>query len=496
MEMDCRYAINIGMWDKKVVLYGIGRLFERFRDNLNWDNIVAIVDADVNKQGKYIGGIKIESPENIGFYKYDFIVIFTDLYFDSAKINLIGNFFVEEQKIVSWRIFFDIEVINQEVLDNALNDRMLLYNEYLGSKTVKCVLDIGEQHLEKIFMTNETFVPEIDNLGRPMFKLHRNFYNKCYDEYDEIEKQYDILFIWGNFRRNIQWSRLLESAKEIMIWTIPYSHIVHKDYLEQIDRLQKWGQKQTYIFSDAVVYIFNRNRQKRAINCDIFVVTHKKYNVLADGIYKPICVGNQFENQSFYTEHSGDNISHLNDRLNECTALYWIWKNTNCEYVGLNHYRRYFYNNRVKNCANYLKEEKINEIFEDGYDFILPVMKRLSLSVWENITQSIGQELGSQALKIVSSLLEERQPEYIKAFQYVMSATTFYRCQMFVTRRKLLEAYCSWLFSFLIEAAERLDVSDRDAHHKRAMGYFAETMLTVWLLEQDVKVKELPIKEI
>lgn len=484
------------MWDKKVVLYGTGRIFERYQENLNWDNIVAIVDMDVNKQGNYVRNKKIESPEKIAFQTYDFIVVFTDLYFDSVKTNLIGNFFVEEQKIVSWRIFFDTDVINEEALNNAIYERTQLYKEYIGSRVFKSILDVGEQQLGKIFMTNETYVPNIDNLGQPVFKLRRNFYRKCYDEYDEIETQYDMSLLWGDFGKNIPWSNLTEIAKGTVIWTIPYSYMVHKDYAEQMDRLQKWGEKQTFLFSDAVVHIFYKNIKKRKIDCKIYVVTHKEYNVLKDEIYKPICVGNQYQNKCFYTEHSGDNISYLNDQLNECTALYWIWKNMNSEYVGLNHYRRYFYNNEVKDCANYLMKDKIIEIFEDGYDFILPEMKKMSYSVLENITRAIGEELGNQALRIIRLLLEERQPGYIEAFRYVMSATTFYRCQMFVTNRKQFEAYCSWLFSFLIDAAEQLDVSDRDVHHKRTMGYFAETMLTVWLLEQDVKVKELPIKEI
>ncbi len=67
-----------------------------------------------------------------------------------------------------------------------------------------------------------------------------------------------------------------------------------------------------------------------------------------------------------------------------------------------------------------------------------------------------------------------------------------YICNLFVAKREILNSYCEWLFSFLIEAAEKMDVSSYDASGKRTIGFFAERLWTVWILKQNLKIKEKP----
>ena len=64
---------------------------------------------------------------------------------------------------------------------------------------------------------------------------------------------------------------------------------------------------------------------------------------------------------------------------------------------------------------------------------------------------------------------------------------------MFVMKREIFNEYCQWLFSFLIEAAEKIEVEKYDAYSKRVIGFFAERMLTVWLTMHPYKMKELPV---
>ncbi len=489
MQMENVHIFNIDMRDKKIIVYGAGRLLERYQTYVNWSNVVSIMDKDIAKQGKYVHQMRIESPEKIELMDYDYVAIFTDRFFESARAYLTGNFFVPDEKVVSWRIFFSEDY-------KPSNERVELYRHYIEDSALRKMIDIGEQRLKEIFMTNERMAAGMDNLGQPRFRLHRNFYKECYLTGSEIESGYDAVFLWDDYERDIKVEDLMRVAQRYIIWTVPYCYKAGKGFSKHYDILVEWGEKRTFAFPDAIVYVFEKKRLHSGIDCKIYVVTHKRYNVLADTVYTPVCVGNEYADMRFCSEHDGDGIPYLNDRINECTALYWIWKNTSSKYVGLNHYRRYFYNNGIKNGANYLSEDKIIEIFSNGFDVILPCLTELSTSVLDNIRNAIGEELGNAALKIVRECIERKAPEYVRAFEHVMLGNVFYRCQMFVAGRMLIDRYCEWLFSFLIDAAEALDVSGYDAHHKRTMGYFAETLLTVWLLEQNVKIKELPITEI
>lgn len=75
----------------------------------------------------------------------------------------------------------------------------------------------------------------------------------------------------------------------------------------------------------------------------ILVAAHKKYWMLDDSVYLPIQVGAALHPALGYVlDNTGDNISAKNPNYCELTALYWAWKNLDCEYIGLCHYRRYF----------------------------------------------------------------------------------------------------------------------------------------------------------
>lgn len=74
------------------------------------------------------------------------------------------------------------------------------------------------------------------------------------------------------------------------------------------------------------------------------MATHKEYIFSENHIYKPIHVGKELSSieLNILSDNVGD-ISRLNKSFCELTALYWMWKNSDADILGLVHYRRYFY---------------------------------------------------------------------------------------------------------------------------------------------------------
>lgn len=224
----------------------------------------------------------------------------------------------------------------------------------------------------------------------------------------------------------------------------------------------------------------------------LYVVTHKEYGVLKDDTYTPITVGD-YQKKEYIWEGSGDTISFLNKKINECTAIYWIWKNTDDEFVGITHYRRYFYNNELRCRENRLDSITAAQLLKN-YDMIVyqaPVPK--GETVEEELRGDLSPEAYDYGYNSLRSALEENQPEYISDYNAVLAAKECYYCNMMVAKKEVFDSYCEWLFSFLIPLAQKADVSGFDKHNSRVIGFFAERMLSVWLHHNPLRIKSLPV---
>ena len=103
------------------------------------------------------------------------------------------------------------------------------------------------------------------------------------------------------------------------------------------------------------------------IDIKVIVATHKKYRIPEDNIYLPLHVGREGkEDLGYRGDNEGNNISLKNDSYCEITALYWVWKNLNCDYIGLCHYRRYFTDkNIIRAYGNPVMEDSSGQISAD-----------------------------------------------------------------------------------------------------------------------------------
>lgn len=224
----------------------------------------------------------------------------------------------------------------------------------------------------------------------------------------------------------------------------------------------------------------------------ILVATHKAYWMPEDDVYLPLHVGREGKQDlSFNGDNTGDNISLKNANYCELTGLYWAWKNLQCDYIGLCHYRRYFANSHhgsdldAKKAAIFHKADY--EKLLQSYDVILPKKRNYYI---ETVRSQYEHAHNKRDLDEVERIIAERYPEYSDAFAKVMGRTKLHILNMFAMKKELFDEYCAWLFDILFELEKRIDISNYNQYEARVFGFLSERLFNVWLEKKQLKVAE------
>ena len=229
------------------------------------------------------------------------------------------------------------------------------------------------------------------------------------------------------------------------------------------------------------------------IDVKIIIATHKPYQFPKDELYIPVHAGkHNKENIGITGDDTGDNISVKNPNFCELTALYWGWKNLQCEYLGLAHYRRHFIKShggsKADKMSKVLDSESINSILKE-YDVILP--KKKYYLVETNMEHYKNARYLKDLLK-TREVIAEHYADYLPAFDVVMKRRYAHMCNMFVMRKELLNNYADWLFGILFKLEKVIDISNYSPLEARVFGFVSELLLDVWIVKNEVKYKEVP----
>lgn len=219
----------------------------------------------------------------------------------------------------------------------------------------------------------------------------------------------------------------------------------------------------------------------------IYIAAHKAFhNIAEEDIYIPLQVGREGkEDFGYVTDHTGQNISDRNANYCELTGLYWMWKNSSCDIIGLCHYRRYLEHDGQILTGNYIEEQMLN------YDIILP---NSSMSRHANEYEHYCEKHMSKDLECCLEVVRERAPEYETAFLWTLSSNLISLGNIMITRKQILDDYCAWLFDILFEVEQRTDLSGYDDYQKRIYGFLSERLLRTWVIMQKYRVLEENIK--
>lgn len=224
----------------------------------------------------------------------------------------------------------------------------------------------------------------------------------------------------------------------------------------------------------------------------IYVVSHKAYDMPASSLYQPMQVGFGEDLEGFLRDNTGDNIAHKNANYSELTAIYWLWKNSQDDFVGIDHYRRLLADDRrIEEEKAVLGEDRLHELLEE-YDIVLPKVRNYYIET--NYSQYAHAHYAKD-LDLTREIVEERCPEYLDAFDARMRMTKGHKLNMMIARKDVFNAYCEWLFGILFELEGSVDISNYSDYDKRIYGFISERLLDVWIDYQGLKVYELPVIE-
>ncbi len=225
----------------------------------------------------------------------------------------------------------------------------------------------------------------------------------------------------------------------------------------------------------------------------ILVATHKAYQMPKDDIYLPIHVGKEGKTLELgcIGDNTGENISHKNAYYAELTALYWAWKNLNCDYLGLVHYRRHFsvkgrwFRRNHSSIECVLETDKINDLLKIK-PVLLPTMRHYYIeTIYSQYCHTMTD--GEKHLSSTRTIISDKYPDYVLEFDNVMKKRAAYMFNMFVMPKTLANQYCEWLFNILFELEKRVDSRCYSDFDKRYLARVGERLLNVWIVHNKVE---------
>lgn len=225
----------------------------------------------------------------------------------------------------------------------------------------------------------------------------------------------------------------------------------------------------------------------------MYIVTHKVCKLPNISGYEPILVGAAGKSsEGILRDDSGDNISSKNKDYCELTGLYWIWKNTDDDYKGIVHYRRFFGKSRwSKSEKDIYSIEDLNEMLNSN-DMIVTYTEHIRFSLKEKL---IKYHCSERVYSVFRNSVQKLYPEYIPSYDKVMAGNVMCICNMMYCHKDVFDSYCDWLFGIL-EEAEEIIKKENIEFEPRLYGFIGERLLNVWIAQNNFKCKPLPIMNI
>lgn len=164
-------------------------------------------------------------------------------------------------------------------------------------------------------------------------------------------------------------------------------------------------------------------------------------------------------------DDTGDNISAKNKQFCELTALYWLWKHAGEDIIGLAHYRRHFL----------LPQDWKERMLNNQINVILPTPLYVAPSVEENFKSRHDPS----DWEFMMQYLKNNHPEDFQSANKFFKGNLYSPCNMFVMKREVLDALCTWLFPILFQVANHGGQKE-DSYLNRYPGFISERLISLF----------------
>lgn len=244
---------------------------------------------------------------------------------------------------------------------------------------------------------------------------------------------------------------------------------------------------------------------------NLYSVYHKSFYLPKAEYVIPIHAGKitSQENLGIAGDDTGDNISGLNQRFCELTALYWIWKNKSFkenDYWGLCHYRRYFsipfsnpFISKSKALTKTPSQENIDKLLNEKLkNYILKTLETNDVIVQKpkfaykrkgitlNIEDHYCKDHHAQDWYKMKEVVHTLYPEYDNSMKTFCNMKMMSFANMMIAKPAVWDEYLNWIFPIMFELNEKIPYH-QDPYQSRVLGFISERLLNLFLLHKSYK---------
>lgn len=219
-------------------------------------------------------------------------------------------------------------------------------------------------------------------------------------------------------------------------------------------------------------------------NANIYTITHKFFIPPLNTFHKPIVTGANQHNLPFKKDNSQDNISSKNPYYAELTALYWLWKNDHSSIIGIEHYHRFWYKDKL------ISRKEVEELLSQ-YQIIVP--KAL------NLNQSIYNQYADchyiNDLNLACATIYQYDNNFKNAIIKTLNQNYIYPYNMLITTKDIYDDYLSFLFSILFELESKIPFFSYSSYNQRVFGFLSERIFNIYLKKKNLAYFEYPVQD-